>query len=311
MAISIGSAVGAGFNLIGRRPLSVIAWGFFLYLSIAVLLAIGALILGGGVLGRVLQSSATADPSLAGQAALGWLASFWPALLVVIAGALVSGAMVQGAVYRSILTPDAKTFFSLRFGAQERALVLLDVTVLLALILAYLVAAAIVAGGVYGLTRIHGWVGVLLAVIFVICSVLAFMWVALRFALAAPMTFAEGRVRFFGSWALTRGHGWSLFGLAWLMLLVLLGVGIGYAIVSNIVSALFAVGVFASIAANAAAAHDPHFFSDHGAALLAALTPSFIFGAVFQGLVQAIAHGPWIEAYRQLTGAPDVAQTFS
>ena len=45
--------------------------------------------------------------------------------------------------------------------------------------------------------------------------------------------------------------------------------------------------------------------------LLLAYMPTVLMQAVFQGVSQAISVGPWVDVYRQLRGAPDVAQTFT
>lgn len=120
MAISIGSAVGSGFNLIGKRPLSVISWGFFVYVAIFGLLGIGVAIVGLPVLGRLAAlNGQTPDPAQVQQMMLGFVLAIWPALLLVTIGGLFVGAMVQAAVIRSILTPEQRGFASLRFGRAE------------------------------------------------------------------------------------------------------------------------------------------------------------------------------------------------
>ena len=313
MAISIGSAVGAGFSLIGRRPLSVIGWGFFLYFAIMILFVIGFLIVGLPVFGKLSQlSSQTPDPSQMAEVVVQVLIMLWPALLIVAIGALLLGAVVQGAVYRSILTPDQRSWASLRLGRQEFALVLLSLLLIPIVLIAYLVSALIGGAVIYGLSRLQGAVGPILVTVFVIFYALALMWLALKFSLAAPMTFAEGRVRFFGSWSLTKGHGWALFGLAWIMVLVIIGVSIAYAIISSIIGALFTGGAVAAIMSSTSGANpDPSALMAQWPVLLLAYLPTLIMGAAFQGVTQAISLGPWVEVYRELRGSPDVAQTFT
>jgi hypothetical protein len=310
VAISIGSAVGSGFTLIGRRPLSVIGWGFFLYFSVLILFAIGFLIVGIPVIGKLAQLGQNPDPTQVGQVMLQFLIMIWPALLFVVIGAWILGAMVQGAVYRSVLTPDQRSWASLRLGGQEFALMLLSLVLVPIVLVVYLVSVIILGVVIFLASRIEGVGGGILIALFCIAYALALMWFALKFSLCGPMTFAEGRVRFFGSWSLTKGQGWSLFGLAWIMVLVIIGISIAYAIVSSIISAIFTTGALATVMASGSA-NDPSALVTHWPALLLAYIPSLIMGAAFQGVSQAISLGPWVDVYRQLRGSPDVSQTFS
>jgi len=314
VAISIGSAVGAGFNLISRRPVSVIAWGFFLYFSIVLLFALGIVVVGVSVFGKLSSLNGMTDPTQVSQAMVGVLLALWPALVIVAIGALLIGAVVQGAVYRAILMPEEKGFFSLRLGGREMALVLLSLLIFVMAIVFEGLSIVLIGGVFYLATRIGNFVGPLLAVLFCIFYALAFMWVALRFSMAGPMTFAEGRVRFFGSWALTRGNGWSLFGLAWVMVLVFIGVSIASGIVGGIVNLIFGGGMSALLMGSSGASSNPDSaaqFAAHWPVLLLAAIPSLLLNAVIQGLTQAIAQGPWVDVYRQLKGAPDVSHAFT
>jgi hypothetical protein len=315
VAISIGSAVGSGFNLIGRRPVSVISWGFFIYLTIFVLLGIGVAIVGLPVLARLVSLNGQRPaPTEAAQLVLQMFIALWPALLIVMIGSIFVSVMVQGAVFRSILEPDHKGFFSLRFGSAEGSLLLLLLLYIPIFVVVWLISAIIVGGLFLSAHYIHGLVGGLVAFLGCVAYGLAFMWIALRFSLAAPMTFAERRVRFLGSWALTKGEGWRLFGLAWLMVLVWFGVTLGYSIVSGIVNAVFTGGAMAAILASSsssAGTPDPGVLVSHWPILVLAYIPSFILGAAFNGIIQAIAQGPWADVYRQLKGSPEVASTFA
>jgi hypothetical protein len=119
-------------------------------------------------------------------------------------------------------------------------------------------------------------------------------------------------VRFFSSWTLTRGEGWRLFGMAWLLVLVIVGVSIVYAIISSIINAMFTAGAMVSIlGAGGATPPDPSAFITHLPALLLASIPGLIMGAAFQGVVLALFQSPWVEVYRELAGTPEVATTFS
>jgi hypothetical protein len=315
MTFSIGSAVGSGFALVGRRPLSVVSWGFFIYLTIFILFGLGVAIVGLPALSQLgALGNSQADPTAASRVVLEMFVALWPAMVLVMIGSIVVSVMVQGAVFRSILEPDQKAFFSLRFGASEVALLLLILLYIPIFIAVWLVSAIVVGGLIFAAHQIQGFLGGFIAFIGIVAYGLAFMWFALRFSLAAPMTFADRRVRFLGSWTLTQGQGWRLFGLAWLLVLVWFAVSIGYSIVSTIINLMFTGAAMSSILASSggsAAASDPSVLFAHWPLLLLAYLPTFILGAAFNGVFQAIAQGPWAEVYREMRGSPEVAATFS
>jgi hypothetical protein len=315
MAISIGSAVGTGFGLVRRKPVTVMSWGFFLYLAIFILLAIGVAIVGLPLLAKLgsLNGATPDNPAQSEQIAMQILILLWPALLLVVIGSVVVSVMVQAATIRSILEPDTTGFANLRLGGAEGALALLALLCIPVMIVVFLISA-LVLGGLFAAGKaIHGWTGGLLVFFGCVAYGVAFMWVALRFSLAAPMTFAERRVRFFGSWTLTKGEGWSLFGLAWVMVAVSMGVTLGYSMISGTVNVIFTGGAMASVmgSSGAGGTPDPNLLLTHWPVLVAAYIPSFLLGAAFNGVMQAISMGPWVDVYRQLTGARDVAKTFS
>jgi hypothetical protein len=312
MAISVGSAVGAGFQLIGRRPLAVVGWGFFSYFAILLLFALGMAIVGLPVLAKFSAlNGQTPDPTQAREMMLGILVAMWPALAIALVGALFVSAMVQGAVIRSILEPTERRFASLRFGRAEGALLLLGLVYVLVFILAAVVSVLAIAAFVAIGHAIHGIAGGLVAFIACLAYAVGFMWLALRFALAAPLTYTAGAVRFFSSWSLTRGEGWRLFGLAWLMVAVWIGVTLAYSIVSGIVNLVFAGAAMASVLGASGGAPNPALLASHWPILLLGYLPSLLMGAAFNGVMQAIAQGPWVDVYRQLKGSPDVAATFA
>jgi hypothetical protein len=53
--------------------------------------------------------------------------------------------------------------------------------------------------------------GVLVAILLPVL-LCVFIYLGVRLSLASPITFASGRINVFGSWAMTRGRFWPLFG---------------------------------------------------------------------------------------------------
>jgi len=271
MALAIWPAVGAGFRLIGRRPLSVIAWGAFYYLIMwaFALIEIGVLALfgGGASLGSLMQLSSNSPLAIT---------SSWPVLLASWLTQPTAGVMIQAATLRAFLIPDDKRFFSLRVGRRELSLLLLILLTLVTLGPALLLAAILVAV----IFQSPGGIGPLVAVPLGVVAATVATWVSLRLSMAGPMTFAEARVRLSSSWKLTRGSGWRLLGLAAVLLAILAGMWL--------VDAL-AIGVVVVLGTN----------SNYTMASLTAIV-GIVSGVLLQGPFSAITLTPWAHAYQQL-----------
>ena len=166
---SIGDAIGSGFGLIRRRPLSVWAWG----LTYLILAGLPAMAMFGWMapdyfsfLHRVLSTPAGAgeppDPAL-------FMPMQMKAMMlqpVMFVGSLVGRAVLVAAVFRAVLEPRNKAFASMRLGAQELWLGLLMLAIgILAVVLIVVVAIVAVAiglGGAAGLKAAQvgtGWIG--------------------------------------------------------------------------------------------------------------------------------------------------------
>jgi hypothetical protein len=316
MAISVGTAVGAGFGLIGRRPLSVIAWGFFSYLATMVLVIVAFAIVGLPLLMQIvtLRGELQTDPAAAGQLGLQIFGAMIPALIVIIVGGLFINAVSMGAIFRSVLMPEDKGFASLRLSGREGALVLLQLLYIPIFIALYIASIVIIGALAFAGHQIGGAIGGLLIFIGCLAYLGGLIWLAVRFSMAAPMTFASSSVRFFSSWTVTRGESGRLVGMALLLVLIVIGVAIAYAIISSIIGGVFMAGAMSSImhdAGQGGGVPDPSAFIARLPVLFLSFIPTLIMGAAFQGVMLAIVQGPWAEAYRELAGGPEVAATFS
>lgn len=307
---SISDALGAGFDLVRRRPASVLVWGLA-YFALAVLPSMGLMALVGEDVFeffRRAMSSPEAAPDLQTMMRLnGAMAMYQPLAFLT---AIAARAMLTAAVLRAVLEPQNRGFFYLRLGKDElwQALVYLCLCVLF--IIAVLVA--LLAGGALGAVAwLVGalapspWsegiqaVGVLLAVLAV---VVVLAWIALRLSLAAPMTFADRTFRLFESWTLTRGQAWRLFGLAIVLGLVILALEL-------VILALFWMLV---LGLGFSGGFDPGrieaFFQQPVETWVAALVPAVavvaLLGSLLTGALYAILTAPWAVAYRQLGGRP-------
>lgn len=233
-AISIGRALGAGFVLIKRRPVSVFVWGLLVVLFVeAPLLAAFWLGFREGLAAFALNPAPTPSDMQAFQfdmqQRLGWMQVLdLPVYLV--------HAVVVAAVFRAVLEPKSSAFAYLRLGARELWLLLAMFCFANLLVLTMIPALGVVAVG--GVLAVHAhplWARLVPLGVAALAVCLLF-WVGLRLSMAAPMTFAERRFRLFESWSLTRGQSGRLLILViltWLIVAVLelLAAGVVWAVV--------------------------------------------------------------------------------
>jgi hypothetical protein len=313
MAISVGSAVGAGFNLIGRRPLALVGWGLAsLILGLGVLLTVGGAMF--ATLASIRQSAAggaVTDPR-AVLAAVGGVAGTFVLLVPV---ELIFLSVLCCAAYRSVLEPDNSRFAYLRLGGQE-LWVLLTFVVEAVLFLVYYLGCGIVIAilaGVGSIAGSGGIVAVLLAIVGVFATLAGLVYLGLRFSLAGPATFAERRFALFSSWTLTRGNVGSLFLVGLVIVVSLFGIVIIQGVLNMILDLGAAGGGMSFLKTGDPTAIREAF--SNPSALFARLGPVFVVEALISGVVQAlltaVSIAPWAEAYRELKPGPELAQTFA
>lgn len=310
---SVSAALGSGFRLIVRRPVSLLAWGlaFHILVGVPVILLFTWAAPDFFNLFHSAMDRAAQDPEHPFNPALmmplqGKLMLLQPLLMLVT---MLAGAILTGAVFRAVLEPRNRGFFGLRLGAQELWLALLGVVFAILMVLVML-AIALVCGilGVAlsaALAAAHAsqvWTGVAWIVVCAI-GVVVMLWVLLRLSMAFPMTFAEREFRLFESWRLTKGHTWSLFFLALLLFIVLalIVVVIDLALVATVFGGLHS---FADWPRHAEHFHD--FFRQPRDVLLRAAAPwiavVLIVGSWLRGALSAITLAPWASAYEGLSG---------
>jgi len=301
--VSVSAAAGAGFALIGRKPLIVLAWGMVIFLA--------GVLPGGGLFALVgpsmmdffrqaaMHPQSPPDPSqLSG---LGGLMLLNPLIQLI---GIAFRAVLCAAVFRAVLTPGDSRFAYLRIGMQEvwLAVLFLAETILLGLLM---VAIAIPTGIVVVLAFVFlaHWAAALFTVVTVGAVIGLFFWVLLRFALAGPMTFDEGEFRLFESWAVTRGHAAELLGMVLLLFVFIL-------IIEMVLMAVMGVSVFAVFGA-AAFQRDQvaAFFQQPPAQLIATFVPIALGLGLFWSYLIAAAHAvlfaPFAAFYGMVRPSPD------
>ena len=179
-----------------------------------------------------------------------------------------------------------------------QVLLLLARTLLLAVLLSLAAAAAV--AGVLVSRAAPATVAPWLEILALIVTVVVTGWVWARLALAAPMTFASGKLVLFASWAVTKGRAWLLFRIAVLSLL--------YTVLAEVAALIVLLGV-----AEFAADLGRWKAADITAALAAPVdpwtaTPFVLLGglalSVAAAFITAVAIAPWAEAYQEIAGAP-------
>ena len=307
--VSIRTALGAGFRLFGERPGLIPAWGLA-WLVLGVLPQIlGYLVLWPDLLAAytpvVRDLAAGLEPDPEGPALLALQQRMLPWQMLQLPLALAGQSIFFAAVCRAVLTPRDARFAYLRVGRSELQLMLVQLAmvgiVLVALVAALIAGTFVVLAIGLAAKSSGGDVRGLVTFGVVLVGLILFGWAALRLSMAMPMTVAEGRFRLLESWALTRGHGWRLFGLAVALIVVLLMmevalviIGVILAIVGGVAGGLAGLGEHLK----ALAAQPPE-------AWAAQLAPWAVLGLVLYGMfaavMQTLMAAPFIDVYRQLT----------
>ncbi len=300
-----------GFRVIRNHPGAVLAWvGAYLL----IMLVVGGLALalfGPQIATMQAYSGQTAMPP---DVALRFIGSMGLVFLIAVPIVLFMAAVFINALFRPILRPEDRGLFYLKLGGDEGRLVLLmlcwmglgiaaEIAFVILLIVIGLGTGAAMAGLHPGATTDGR--SVLIVVGLMLALFCVGIWLFVRLSLAAPMTFAEKRVSVFGSWRVTRGKFWSLFGCYILACIFALMIGV--------------LGWVVSVCAGAVISGDWTALSTAGAnpqmammkSNLGLLTHLFTAGAIVQlvlsslmgAISRIVMYAPLAAAYRDLAPA--------
>jgi hypothetical protein len=295
-----------GFGIVRYRPKAILTWAG-LQLIVAVvfsLLMIGTI---GPELSQIASGglSHSSDPTQAMAA----FRKIIPIYGLMAPLSLVFYAILFATMSRAVLRPDEDRYGYLRLGGDELRqglLLLLMFAVGLGAYVAFIMAAIIVGvvvGIVFAVAQ-HGSASpgmsvaagglVLLLVVALLCGWI-YVWV--RLSLASPLTFATQRVNLFGSWALTRGRFWPLFG-AYIVSFIL---GMLVSVVGLVLSLILG-GLFGGWGAAATALFHPDMSSVQLYLTPARLTFVLI-GALSSAVAWPVLMTPPAAVYKSLTGS--------
>jgi hypothetical protein len=227
-SLSVYEASSAGFRLMRREPRAVFAWILLWFATFsAAAWTVAA--------GKPVTAMHGPAPVTLGEAA----ERFGPYGAVVVALFMLVWLVTVVAIYRAVLRPNERRWFYLRFGPDELRLGVLTLAACL---------AAVPLGGapaylVFVLTT--PFLRVLpdaVAEVGVLVTVWLDVWLGVRLSLIAVETFSERRFHLSAYWPLTRGRFWYLLGCYFLFFLVLLGLMVVSALLTD---AVFNAGLHA------------------------------------------------------------------
>lgn len=301
--ISIDAAVGAGFSLIRRKPLTVLAWGLVQAAAmVPFIVAYGVFLT--AFLPYAMAHAGTGPTSPADVAGmLGPMLMAEGCLFLAIFVMLGVRTVVLAATWRAVLHPDQHRWAYLRIGKAEGFILLLFIGLAFAgnLVIIPLIPIMMIAGL---LVAFHQWLAaILVGVVGFVALIMAIIYLELRFSVVGPMIVGDGRFHFFEAWTLTRGKAGSLFLVGLCIVAILLA--------AEMVIFLLALGFGAAGLGLAAGGFGQlqTFFQSPPEAILLKLAPLFVLYAIaaipIAGGFSAILGAPWARAFRDLSAAAD------
>jgi hypothetical protein len=147
--INVGAAIGSGFGLIRKRPLSVLAWGAIPALIQVAVFALLAPIL----IAAISQATSIATNDAASPApSLGPMLLMQGGIQLLNLVQLLLSAVISCAVWRAVLRPQNPSFAYLRVGAPEMFFLALTFGLGFAMAIAMMVVMipAMIIGGILG-----------------------------------------------------------------------------------------------------------------------------------------------------------------
>jgi len=278
-SFSPSEAALTGFGVVRRNPQAVLIWtGLLIAFELAATYPLISLY---GPTIMELQAFKPTGSAADGPAILAIFGKLAPLLPVIVLEGLLTRGVVGAMMNRVVLKPTDSAFGFLRFGADEFrqiGLSLFFVAVFIGAYIAVLIATVVIlviagllgkaVGEIWG--ALLGFAGVMAELVFIVTALI-------RLSLASALTFDKQRVDLFGSWALTKGHAWSILGAHFLsMIMYMFVLVIGYMVV---------IGVALAIGGGDLS----HMFRQDMSSVAAYFTPARFVQLVLGGALSAIA----------------------
>lgn len=285
-----------GIRFVRERPRTVAIWAGA---QIVISLVIGAVVV--ALLGPdlvQLQSVGRQQPSDPAQA-MAVFSRVLPLFALLLPLSLVFYGVVYAMIARAVLRPREEGLGYIRFGGDEGRQMLLILLWVVVTIGGEIAGFLFVMIPTLILSLVAKPLGAL-GLLFGLAALAAGIYCFVRLSLSSAMTFDKKRVELFGSWALTKGQFWKMFGVYLLVLGLALVIAILVGIISSAVAAVLGgIGGMAAI------------FSRNVASIGDFFAPARLAVTVIQAIVTplywALFLMPPAEIYRQLSGAADPA----
>lgn len=291
MAFSATECAFEGFRVARRTPMTILIWTAAYILSFVVTFALVggsfiALMAAAAELQGITHPTAQdLEPFWAAYAGMAWILPL----------SLIFNAVLYTAALRAVLRPGESRFGYLRLGMDEvRVLVVTLVLGILGGIAGTVIfGAAGVLGGLGAAAA--GDAGGLIVVVAIAAALVAFIWLAVRFSLALPITVAEQKFAIFDSWGMTKGRALGLFGMT--LIVIVMAV-----VVSILASLVILPLVFFTGSLNELAAMQGADFAQIMSAMGPAIVIYIISNSIISALSLAIFMAPYAAAYRDIRG---------
>jgi len=306
---SIGTSIGDGFGLIGRRPFSVFVWGLLILAP-----AFGAIGVMLPAMGEMFANMPDPDSGAAADSAFpeGMFAQMMQvqmASLLINLVQYVGLAVVYTAIFRAVLRPAERSFFSLRLGMDELRVAVAGLAIGIGLYFVMILGVLLCVALGFGLWAQGEAVALWTCGIVGLALIVALFWGLARVSLIAPASVLYRDFAFAQGWKLAAGKGWPLLGMQLLLCLMIFVIYI----VVVIIVVLAAGGLIAATgSAWEGGGHEANPFEGMNA-WLAVNWPWLVAGglvlAMIYGAFMTLMIAPFASACRQLaeTSAPTVA----
>ena len=301
MAFSASDAAFEGFRLARRAPMAVGLWAlaYIVFTALCFVAAGGSFI---AIMNAANEMQGVTEPTPDMMAPL---FSAYLGILWILPFGLAFSAVLYAAVNRAVLFPAEKRLGYLRLGMDEvRVFVVTLVLTILAMIAGVVVFG--LAGVIVGFaSAAAGDAAGLIGVVVFIAALLAFIWLAMRFSLAVPITLADKKIAIFDSWGVTKGRALGLFGMTVIVIVMMIVVSILASII--ILPLMFFAGGGMQQLADMESMAVGEVMSAMGPAIIIYL----IYNGVVSALTLAIIYAPFAAAWRDITGRGEAPATLA
>jgi hypothetical protein len=301
---SASDAAFTGFRTVAQRPWIVAIWAGLLF-AFTVAQHVFVAYSAGDAFTR-LAAMGLQPPSQDPTQLLTLVRQVAPTYVVLLVASLVLNAVVYAAMNRAVMRPQESRFGYLRLASDELrqlglfvffvAVVVVAYTAIIIAAMAVVVLVALATGGADAPTTMALTLAVLIPT-----TICAFIFLAVRFSLASPMTFETRRIDPWAAWRLTRGRFWPLFGTYFMAFALSVVVGI-----LSLAIAVAVVAVIGGVGSLGAA------LQSDTASVAAVVTPARIafiaVSSIGQALIWPVTMTPAAAIYRAL--APSASRVF-